>query len=155
VTHRPDSTLIAALVTARVAAAEGRARAREAALAWEHERDAADALALQIAEAEQFLGLLASPDVGTTSSGSAAVIWHDPADPLVAQLHYQVGGVQNICLLVLVVLEPESPSYARWRDLVLLTLRRYALDDHVLLDIAAWSRPPCGCALTASSSPGF
>ena len=28
-----------------------------------------------------------------------------------------------------------EPTYARWRDLV-LTLRRYALDDHVLLDTA-------------------
>jgi hypothetical protein len=28
----------------------------------------------------------------------------------------------------------QSPSYARWRDLLLLTLRRYALDDHVLCD---------------------
>ncbi|XP_021321304.1 uncharacterized protein LOC110437249 [Sorghum bicolor] len=107
--RRPDSTLIAALVTARAAAAEGRARVREAALAWERERDAADALARQIADAEQFLGLSASPDA---------------------------GGVQNIRLLVPVVLEPESPSYARWRDLVLLTLRRYALDDHILLDTA-------------------
>jgi hypothetical protein len=45
-----------------------------------------------------------------------------------------------------VVLEQESPSYARWRDLVLLTLRRYALDDHVLVDASvavqtsAWLR---------------
>ena len=89
--HRPDSTLIAALVTARAAAAEGRARVREAALAWERERDAADALARQIADAEQFLGLPASPDVGTTSSGSASVVWHDPADPHVVQLHYQAS----------------------------------------------------------------
>ena len=71
------------------------------------------------------------------------VLWHDPADPLVTQLHYPAGGVQNIRLLVPVVLEPESPSYARWRDLVLLTLRRYALDDHVLLDTV-------GVAQTAS-----
>ena len=136
VTHRPDSTILAALVTARATAAEGWERVREAALAWERERDAADALARQIAEAEQFLGILSSPDVGTTSSGSAAVIWHDPADPLVAQLHYQAGGVQNIRHLVPGILEPESPSYARWRDLVLITLRRYTLDDHVLLDTA-------------------
>ena len=45
--------------------------------------------------------------------------------------------------MVPVVLEPESPSYARWRDLVLLTLRRYALDDNVLLD-------DVGTVLTAS-----
>ena len=133
-THRPDSTLLAALVIARAAAAEGRARMCEAAVAWERKRDTADALARQITEAEQFLSLPASLDVRTTSSGSAAVIWHDPANPLVAQLHYQARGVQNIRLLVSVVLEPESPSYARWRDMVLLTLRRYALDDHALLD---------------------
>jgi hypothetical protein len=28
------------------------------------------------------------------------------------------------------------PGYKRWRDLMLLTLRRYALDDHILSDIA-------------------
>jgi hypothetical protein len=28
------------------------------------------------------------------------------------------------------------PDYKQWRDLVLLMLRRYALDDHVLSDIA-------------------
>jgi len=38
----PDSALAAALVTARAAAGEGRARVREAALAWERKRDAAD-----------------------------------------------------------------------------------------------------------------
>jgi hypothetical protein len=114
---------------------------RAAALVWERERDAADALARQITEAEQLLASPASKDAEATSFDSSgrrvshtAVLWHDPADPLVTQLHYQTGGVQNIRLLVPVVLEPESPSYARWRDLVLLTLRRYALDDHVLVD---------------------
>jgi hypothetical protein len=34
--------------------------------------------------------------------------------------------------VVTVVLEPSSPDYKRWHDLVLLTLCRYALDDHVL-----------------------
>jgi hypothetical protein len=47
----------------------------------------------------------------------------------------RLGG-QNIRLLVPIVLEPESPSYARWKDLVLLTLCCYALDNHVLLDAA-------------------
>ena len=123
---------------------------REAAIAWERERDADDALARQIAEAEQLLGLPASLDVGATSSGSAgsrvsntAVLWHDPADPLVTQLHYQARGVQNIRLLVPIILEPESPSYGRLWDLLLLTHRRYALDDHVLLDTV-------GVAQTAS-----
>ncbi len=31
--------------------------------------------------------------------------------------------------MVTIVLEPSSPDYKRWRDLVLLTLRRYALSD--------------------------
>ncbi|XP_021309205.1 uncharacterized protein LOC110432736 [Sorghum bicolor] len=110
--HTTNSVLAAALDAARAAAQEGMARVREAAIAWERERDAADALARQIAEAEQLLGLPASADVGATSSGSAG---------------HRVANTAA----------PESPSYARWRDLVLLTLRRYALDDHVLLDAVA------------------
>jgi hypothetical protein len=35
----------------------------------------------------------------------------------------------------MIVLEPSSPHYKRWRDLILLMLRRYALDDHVLSDV--------------------
>jgi hypothetical protein len=66
----PDSALAAAIVAARAAAAEGRARVRAAALAWERERDAADALDHQIAEAEQLLVLPTSLDVGSTSFGS-------------------------------------------------------------------------------------
>jgi hypothetical protein len=38
--------------------------------------------------------------------------------------------------VVTIVLEPSSPDYKRWRDLVLLTLRCYALNDHVLSDVA-------------------
>jgi hypothetical protein len=45
---------------------------------------------------------------------------------------------------VSVILDPVSSHYPRWRGQVLLTLRRYALDDHVLDDVAtppspAWS----------------
>jgi hypothetical protein len=48
-------------------------------------------------------------------------------------------------LLVSVVLDSSSTHYARWRDNVLLTLRRYALSDHVLsdgtfVDVPAWNR---------------
>jgi hypothetical protein len=35
----------------------------------------------------------------------------------------------------MIILEHSSPNYKRWRDLVLLTLRRYALDDHFLSDV--------------------
>jgi uncharacterized membrane protein YgcG len=126
---------------------------------WERKHEAADAIAAQIAAAEQLLASPAAHDGGVTSSatmGGATVgtvprtippmLWHDPTDPLVAQLHLKAGSIQNIRLMVPVVLEPESPSYARWRDLLLLTLCRYALDDHVLCDptdvapTAAWVR---------------
>jgi hypothetical protein len=53
---------------------------------------------------------------------------------VIANLHVQATGVQNIRSLVLVVLDVSSTHYARWRDNVLLTLRRYALADHVLSD---------------------
>jgi len=45
IAHTTNSVLAAALVAARAAAQEGMARVREAAIAWERERDAADALA--------------------------------------------------------------------------------------------------------------
>ena len=54
---------------------------------------------------------------------------------MVAQLHLQAAGLHNIRALVSVLLDPASSSYGRWRDQVLLALRRYALDDHVLLDM--------------------
>jgi hypothetical protein len=153
---------IAALTATRAEHAARQTRLREAALGWEREREAADALAAQIAAAEQLLTSPAAPDGGVTSSatmdgatvGTAPrtippMLWHDPTDPLVAQLHLQAGSIQNIRLMVPVVLEPESPYYARWRDLLLLTLRCYALDDHVLCDptgvapTAAWVRLDC------------
>ena len=59
---------------------------------------------------------------------------------MVAQLHLQAAGVQNIRALVTVLLDPTSSSYGRWRDQVLLALRRYALDDHVLLDTPVVAR---------------
>ena len=59
---------------------------------------------------------------------------------MVAQLHLQAAGVQNIRALVTVLLDPTSSSYGRWQDQVLLALRRYALDDHVLLDTPVEAR---------------
>jgi hypothetical protein len=35
----------------------------------------------------------------------------------------------------MIVLAPLSPDKKQWRELVLLTLHSYALDDHVLSDI--------------------
>jgi hypothetical protein len=154
---------VAALTAARAEHAARQARLRDVTLVWEREREAADAIAAQIATVEQLLaspaahdgratssdtvggvyGVPPAPTVGTGPRTIPTMLWHDPTDPLVAQLHLQAGSVQNIRLMVPVVLEPESSSYARWRDLLLLTLRRYALDDHVLCD-------PTGMAPTAA-----
>jgi hypothetical protein len=70
-------------------------------------------------------GVPTAPTVGTGPRTIPTMLWHDPTDPLVAQLHLQAGSVQNIRFMIHVVLEPESPCYARWQDLLLLTLRCY------------------------------
>ena len=64
---------------------------------------------------------------------------------VVANLHAQAAGVENIRTLVSIVLDLLSNHYDRWRDLVLLTLDRYALSSHVLSDaahpdVSAWLR---------------
>jgi hypothetical protein len=55
---------------------------------------------------------------------------------LTAHLHAQAAGLQNIRSVVTIVLEPSLSDYKRWRDLVLFTLRRFTLDDHVLFNVA-------------------
>ena len=53
-------------------------------------------------------------------------------------------SIQNLRALVPVVMDPLSPHYNRWRDLVLLALERYALTNHVLSDtypaMPSWRR---------------
>ena len=165
---RPASALTNALAAAQAEYAAGQARLREAALAWERERDAADALAKQIANTEQLLAFPAAPDGGATSFGSAgavvgaghrtssttAVPWHDPADPLMAQLHYQAGGVQNIRLLVPVVLEPESPSYAHWRTWSSSLSAATPSTTTSSSTLSVRPRLPCGYDSTTSSFLG-
>jgi hypothetical protein len=67
-----DPVLADALVAARAAAVDSHTRVRAAALAWERERAATDALARQLAETEQLLHLPASHGVAANSSGSAS-----------------------------------------------------------------------------------
>jgi hypothetical protein len=55
----------------------------------------------------------------------------------IAALHSQAAGVHNTRSLVSVVLDPTSSHYPRWRAQVVLTLRRFALADHVLDDPVA------------------
>jgi hypothetical protein len=140
--QQANAALAAALLAAKSEASAAQKRVRVAALAWERDRATTDALALRVVEAERYLRISSEqpvdPEHGTSSSfqappaGSGAR--YDPTDPMVAQLHLQSAGVQNIRALVSILLDPASSSYDRWRDQVLLTLRRYALDDHVLID---------------------
>jgi hypothetical protein len=52
----------------------------------------------------------------------------------IAALHAQAAGLHNIRSLVSIVLDPTSSHYPRWQGQV-LTLRCYALADHVIDDI--------------------
>jgi uncharacterized protein (DUF952 family) len=95
-----DSALIAALESAKTAAAAAEERVRVAALAWEHERTTADALARQVAEAERFLHASAGEHILHASAGERF-------------LHASAGER---------LLDSTSTSYTRWRDQVLLAL---------------------------------
>lgn len=53
-----------------------------------------------------------------------------PDVSVIISLHAQATGLHSIWTLISVVLTPD------WRDQVLLTLHRYALDDHVLIEVA-------------------
>jgi hypothetical protein len=55
----------------------------------------------------------------------------------IAALHAQAAGLHNIRSLVSIMLDPASSHYPHKRVQVRLTLRRYALADHVLNDIIA------------------
>ena len=90
--QQADAALAAALLAAKSEASMAQERLRVAALAWEHERAAAEASALRVAEAEHFLrvssGQPVVPEPGASSShqapptGSGAR--YDPTDPMVA-----------------------------------------------------------------------
>jgi hypothetical protein len=64
---------------------------------------------------------------------------------VITNVHVQAVGVQNIRSLVSVTLDLYSMHYAWWHDNVLLTLGRYSLSDHVLMDttyvgVLSWDR---------------
>jgi hypothetical protein len=42
--------------------------------------------------------------------------------------------VQDIRYLITIILDPLSTKYPWWGNMMLLTLHRYALDDHNLID---------------------
>jgi hypothetical protein len=108
---------------------EARARERAAALAWEKEKTIAYHL-------EQLLAAAQGITIPQDDDDRSIDVGTNPDIALTTHLHTQAAGLMNIRSVVRIVLEPSSPDYKRWRDLVLLTLRRYALDDHVLSDVA-------------------
>jgi hypothetical protein len=109
---------------------EARARERAATLSWEKEKTIACHLEQQLTAAQGITIAQDDDDDRSVDTGS------NPDAALTAHLHAQATGLQNIRSVVTIILEPSSPDYKRLRDLVLLTLRRYALDDHVLSDVA-------------------
>jgi hypothetical protein len=50
---------------------------------------------------------------------------------VIANIHVQATGVQNIRSLISVMLDLSFMHYVRWRNNVLFTLTRYSLCDHV------------------------
>jgi hypothetical protein len=69
---------VAALAAAHAEHAARQARLREAALMWQREREAADAIAAQIAVAEQLLASPAAHDGGATSSDTVGGVYGVP-----------------------------------------------------------------------------
>jgi hypothetical protein len=142
-----DSALAAALERAKTEATAAEEPVRVAALAWEHERTTADAFARRVAEAERFLHAFTGEHVASQQPPPTAPLQLGDSpggtdDPMVAYLHLQAAAVPHIKNLVTIVLNSTSTSYARWRDQILLVLRRYALDGHVLSDTPARAHDP-------------
>jgi hypothetical protein len=128
--HREQEALVATVAATRKTLDEAWACERVAALTWEKEKTSARHLKQQLAAAQGITIPQDDDDDRSVDAGS------NPNAALTVHLHAQAVGIQNIQSVVTVVLEPSSPDYKRWRDLMLLTLRRYALDDHVLSDVA-------------------
>jgi hypothetical protein len=77
--------------------------------------------------------------------GHAASSNDDYKATIIANIHVQAAGVQNIRSLITVTLDLSSTHYAWWHDNVLHTLRCYSLSNHVLLDttyvgVLTWDR---------------
>jgi hypothetical protein len=109
---------------------EARARKCAIALAWEKEKTITRHLKQQPTAAQGITLPQDDDDDRSIDAGS------NPNAALTTHLHAQAASLQNIQSMVLIILKPSSPDYKRWCDLVLLTVHRYALDDHVLSDVA-------------------
>jgi hypothetical protein len=139
-----DSTMASTIVAIQAALAASQECERAASRALEQEHALAATLTAQMATAQRLI--IGPPPVDQATPPPTPEALHTSrlnADHIAA-LHAHATRLQNIRSLVSVVLDPVSSHYPCWRGQVLLTLRRYALDDHVLDDIAtplslAWS----------------
>jgi hypothetical protein len=116
-------------------------RDRATATTTQEARDVAAALKLQVAE-------LNGVPPSTTAIRSSSCSTTD-ASPI-SSLHAHATGIHNIWTLVHVTLDVHSTQYSldvhstqysRCRDLVMLTLQRFTLDDHVTVDTAPSATP--------------
>jgi hypothetical protein len=127
-----DSSLVVAIATIQATVAASQERQRATSLALEHERAMCAALTAHMATAQRlFLG---HPPVDHETPPPTPEAAHGLDVDHVTTLHAQVVGLHNIRSLVSIVLDPTSSHYPRWRGQV-LTLWRYALADHVLVDL--------------------
>jgi hypothetical protein len=127
--HQEQEALITAMATARKTLDEARAHELAVTLAWEKEKTIARHLEQQLVAAQE--NAIPQDDDDNRSIDVSS----NPDAALTTHLHTQAVGLQNIRSVVMIILEPSSFDYKWWRDLVLLTLHRYVLDDHVLSDV--------------------
>jgi hypothetical protein len=121
----PDNAKVAVVTAVRQKLQDAIAR---------HERDLADARR-QLEEAD-----------AAADGAFNGVVDDDAAPPTgdadaVAALHTQALGILNIRGLVPVVFDLVTPSFSKWRRLMLLALGKYALADHVLCDASFLAVP--------------
>jgi hypothetical protein len=138
-TPSTDSTLASTIAAIQAALAASQERERAASRALEQERALATTLTAQMATAQRLV--IGPPPVAQETPPPTPEAPHASgldADHIAA-LHAQAAGLHNIRSLVSIVLDPASSHYPRWRGQVLLTLRRYVLDDVDSPPSPAWS----------------
>jgi hypothetical protein len=126
---------VSAIAYIQAALEASKERERAATRALEQERTLGATLTTQMATAQRLL--TGPPPVSQETPPPTPEAPHASgldADHIAA-LHAQAAGLHNIRSLVSIVLDPTSSHYPCWRGQVLLTLQRYALDDHVLDDV--------------------
>jgi hypothetical protein len=102
--HQEQEAFIVAVAAARKTLDEARAREHAVALAWEKEKTIACHLEHQLTTAQ---GIAIPQDNDDDCSNDAS---SNPDAALVAHLHAQAAGIQNIRSVVTIFLEPSFPT---------------------------------------------